>query len=563
MTYAFIQTEKHGNTITGFFINMETGQPTLINNTLIQVTDASLLAKGNFQVISGAKARPIIQQHAPQLLPATALPQPKKPVKSEYKEKYKYAVEGTVKMIGEDVIGSRRMKWHEYMQMSLAQWEEAGVADDLVIKNILWERPDLDAERAKGKTPGHIYVQYISWRAFPPRPATNGVESRKVYLAFVNDFKKVFADTRTARGAINGISKMKDEWLNRKGITSFGISRQMEFRKKIEGPNYYDLYMVMTKPFMKKLNRMDDVSDISEAIAIDIPSDDNYAWLLKNVFTGKSSKHSDVTKALDDYKRSWAEQHQSFEEKRWKFKEETITNKLAKDFNFRAIQLGNYVAIDDKAAFLIAGAAYGAFHDLANTIMIPNDYISLGGRLAISFGARGSGNALATYDWDQVIINLTKNAGNGCVAHEYGHFIDNYMYKANQATGRGIDAILKVLSVDSPSIGFGSHYRLHEMVNEWNALIITILYSPFVQRSARYGAYWKKKHELFARAFEAYIDDKVPNSPYLIRHNKDRVGIELACSVYPQGDERLKINAAFDAFFMAMKEKWQTIFPTA
>lgn len=45
--------------------------------------------------------------------------------------------------------------------------------------------------------------------------------------------------------------------------------------------------------------------------------------------------------------------------------------------------------------------------------------------LAIAFGARGSGAALAHYEPERNVINLTKMKGAGCLAHEWGHALDN------------------------------------------------------------------------------------------------------------------------------------------
>lgn len=45
--------------------------------------------------------------------------------------------------------------------------------------------------------------------------------------------------------------------------------------------------------------------------------------------------------------------------------------------------------------------------------------------LAIAFGSRGSGAALAHYEPARNVINLTKMKGAGCLAHEWGHAFDN------------------------------------------------------------------------------------------------------------------------------------------
>lgn len=48
-------------------------------------------------------------------------------------------------------------------------------------------------------------------------------------------------------------------------------------------------------------------------------------------------------------------------------------------------------------------------------------------RLAIAFGSRGKGNALAHYEPSRAVINLTKMKGAGSLAHEFGHALDDML----------------------------------------------------------------------------------------------------------------------------------------
>lgn len=48
-------------------------------------------------------------------------------------------------------------------------------------------------------------------------------------------------------------------------------------------------------------------------------------------------------------------------------------------------------------------------------------------KLAIAFGARGKGKALAHYEPARVVINLTKLKGAGSLAHEWGHAFDDFL----------------------------------------------------------------------------------------------------------------------------------------
>lgn len=76
------------------------------------------------------------------------------------------------------------------------------------------------------------------------------------------------------------------------------------------------------------------------------------------------------------------------------------------------------------------------------------------------------------------------------------------------------------------------------------------------------GNYWSEWHELLARAGQAYIQDKLAEkkmqNDYLTRDTKaeDDDKTSSLARVYPQGEERKRINKAFDRVFDALREKY-------
>ena len=83
-------------------------------------------------------------------------------------------------------------------------------------------------------------------------------------------------------------------------------------------------------------------------------------------------------------------------------------------FGFRGVQFGNYVEGGRRQQDL--NRAYDALMDLAGVLNLPPRALSLGGRLGLAFGARGSGGtdaAAAHYERGNVVINLTKREGAG------------------------------------------------------------------------------------------------------------------------------------------------------
>ena len=106
------------------------------------------------------------------------------------------------------------------------------------------------------------------------------------------------------------------------------------------------------------------------------------------------------------------------------------TADLKKAFNLRDVQSGNWVLKDPESAEFHVRNAARALADLADITGIPDDKISLNGRLAMAFGARGTGNAggstaMAHYESVERVINLTKFKGGGCLGHEWFHAFDN------------------------------------------------------------------------------------------------------------------------------------------
>lgn len=94
-------------------------------------------------------------------------------------------------------------------------------------------------------------------------------------------------------------------------------------------------------------------------------------------------------------------------------------------FGFRGGEFGNWMNQNDRQTSLNMG--FEALKDLAFVLQISDKDIAYQGVLAIAFGARGSGNAVAHYDSLRKVINLTKMRGAGSLAHEWWHGLDDYL----------------------------------------------------------------------------------------------------------------------------------------
>lgn len=112
----------------------------------------------------------------------------------------------------------------------------------------------------------------------------------------------------------------------------------------------------------------------------------------------------------------------------WREGRDVTADELLEHFGFRAIEYGEW--LPQKERQVVINTAYDAFADLAQALNLRPRDISLGGDLAVAFGARGTGGrgaALAHYEPGRNVINLTRIKGGGSLAHELGHAADAAM----------------------------------------------------------------------------------------------------------------------------------------
>lgn len=104
-------------------------------------------------------------------------------------------------------------------------------------------------------------------------------------------------------------------------------------------------------------------------------------------------------------------------------------NKAIKEkYDFAAIQYGN--SLTDEESAWMTWLLNGAMMDLQELINVDVRPLHRAGKLGIDFATRGTPGSAATY-WASVhVINLNRRNGDGSLAHEWGHFLDNMLSKA-------------------------------------------------------------------------------------------------------------------------------------
>ena len=226
----------------------------------------------------------------------------------------------------------------------------------------------------------------------------------------------------------------------------------------------------------------------------------------------------------------------------------TDADSYNKAFGFRGVQFGNWVAqTGELSRQNLMDQAYDALKDLANTAGITSKDISLDGTLGLAFGARGSGGkgaALAHYEPETKVINLTKYGGAGCVAHEWFHALDNYVATKN---GEGKSEFSSV----SP-YSLRKNEKLFKAADDLRkALTDTDFYKASVKADKyRSKDYWSTTHELAARGFEGYIRskmaDKGESNKFLVNYGES--------DVWPSKADIKKLAPIYDNYLKAVKE---------
>ncbi|MDR1502563.1 MAG: LPD5 domain-containing protein [Prevotella sp.] len=168
-------------------------------------------------------------------------------------------------------------------------------------------------------------------------------------------------------------------------------------------------------------------------------------------------------------------------------------------FPFRGVEFGNWLNQVDRAASL--NEAYDALMDLSLAMGVEPARIALSGKLALAFGARGSGKASAHYEPLKKVINLTKTRGAGALAHEWFHALDNYIC-AQDGNSLSFASCAMQQNATAPI------YRAFRDLR--NAIIGTSFYKRSVKCDEfRSKLYWSSTEELVARGFEKYIITKL------------------------------------------------------
>lgn len=171
---------------------------------------------------------------------------------------------------------------------------------------------------------------------------------------------------------------------------------------------------------------------------------------------------------------------------------------VIKRFRLKGFEYGNWVSNSDRYDNLIA--AQRSLQHLAQ--IIGSDNIGINGNVGVAFGARGyGGSAVAHYEAQYNMINLSKTNGAGSLAHEYGHALD-YNFGSFVDQHKSYAALSGGYST-AQTLEANTGGQLRAMVNR---LVDAVIRTDSHQAIRKKGnEYWIRRTEIFARCYEQYI----------------------------------------------------------
>ncbi|RCX00436.1 CLCA_X family protein [Marinomonas foliarum] len=229
---------------------------------------------------------------------------------------------------------------------------------------------------------------------------------------------------------------------------------------------------------------------------------------------------------------------------------------IRRQFDFRGIEMGRWVTPEerDRAAVNF----YRALEDLMFVLQGPELLISLRGTLGLQYGKGGRPGVAAHYVPATRQLSLAKNAGAGSLAHEWFHAFDHYMGEKmfqHVSTSHFASACW----LNSAQLQLSRNKQPHPlslllaecfkaiMLNEQGDEPSDMCQISRLTDQKLKVIYYAKPEEMAARAFEAFVEDTKPTSTFLVKGS--RHSEEAKMGLYPQGEQRLRINQAFQNYF--------------
>lgn len=175
-------------------------------------------------------------------------------------------------------------------------------------------------------------------------------------------------------------------------------------------------------------------------------------------------------------------------------------------FGLHGIEFGNWMTQEDRMDFLFATMVTLA--DMAQALNIPQGKMGLTQKLQIALGARGKGGrAAAFYHPAYYLINLTKTAGAGTFAHEFGHALDEHLFIRETGKKHGETSGGRSTSRTTNPALYETNSPEYLFEKMFEALYFDKDGKPtrFYRDQGGRTEYFRRREEVWARTFEHYV----------------------------------------------------------
>lgn len=466
---------------------------------------------------------------------------------------YFNARDSRVGNLGEDLKGSQRHKIGAY-KASLAEMEADGSADKFVRRDVILKNDPIKVPEITKDNWQKVAVLATVLRGYAPAPKNNryntlnldGAGLREAYFNTFQNVKKKIEELMTKDGSIDAaldelrVHVREMVHAERRRVSEirgrgYDTSASADLVSLLNGPMSNYRSKSAKKRIAPLLSRSDeDGVEIAKKMALE--------GLTPEKALGITKTRKEEFNPATMYIKSKAEFKGGAKIPQGMAAQADF---LMKDQGMRGLQWGNSVTDEEREYHL--KALTQSFADLTDILGLPEQMGSFNGRLGLAVGARGKGTALAHYEPNSKVINLTRANGVGTLAHEWGHFFDNIVAEVS-GSNRSYTSEIWGSSTDNSVEKAFTSLRGSEAWAE---------FSREVSEEARKVSpgkreYWKSGREMFARAFEAHISFKL--------HERGAKNTYLAAADYessklwPSRELSKKLAPHFDEIFKAFRE---------
>jgi hypothetical protein len=521
-------------------------------------------------------------------------------------QQYAGARASAVSNIGEDIMGSARHR--ALLWRGLEAAEQDGSAAEAITRDQLLKHEPHSLMTSVDTNPLASLAMYYALRKFPAKPGTRSSASpetlakdrKQFYQAYVDikNFAEQIARETPDHDAMRSISELNQfvvsriEQLRREDRYNQTANDLITLHKALRGGYHSQKSGVISQlnEFAKALTNLPrDESDEDEADASVTRS--QYAQAatyaakiidgesLNSAFGKTSTASTPRFNPADSYVKV-AERQGGKDLQGVTKSPQAALEYAVEQLKLRGVQWGNYVTDEERMHH--AAKSVEALVDLADVLGIKPEDISLGGQLGLAIGARGTGNALAHYEPELKVINLTRAGGVGSLAHEWGHALDHsltdfskgFMSDEYRFTHQSVQNG-RVWRMEEKDATASSRLNPEELSNieirrAYRAFFESPEYQQYYRRVREHvqdlvrnkqvslkkaNEYWLSRKEIFARTFERYVQRKLETSG---RKNTYLAGIEKNAyqqgGLWPTDQEADSLMAGMDGIFSAFRQ---------